>query len=350
MPDTALSAQITDWFMSTIAGSPLWAGLGLAAAGLLAIWLIWQLVRGLAGFLGLIRNKLASHRRRQTQGYTLGIAPLSGARGNAISKALTTALQAHISDFSFGAPVDVIQAPAPSTTKTLGQREVARKWLGKSASDLVAWGYRTSGKNAPYQLNILSCEGSLTPAEAKESQALLPADFHKSSDIVKKVGAYLIARALQPGLAVATAFKAEKLVPVADFLADAIAAPGSLPPQTQLLIETDYCAMGLHIGDDVHLERVVSLRRARLSADTQLNEQTRIEARIDLGRALLAISGKRFDPTRVREAMDHLKIAVDMLREHPTIRLASQTSAAVQQGQSMLQNRQRFSVTGGSSI
>ncbi len=350
MPGSAYTAQIIDWFNQTIAGSPLWAGIGLAAAGLVALYIIWILLKIVGRLFGAIRDNMASRRRRQTQGYTLGVAPLPSGRGRKISKALIQALQAHMSDFSFGAVVDVIRAPAPSVGNVMGQREVARKWLRTSSSDLIAWGYRERGKRAPFKINMLSCEGSLTPAEARSAQVQLPHDYHKASATVQKLGAYLVARSLQPGLAAATAFKAEKLVPVAKFLAEVLSNPGSLPVATIDMVEADYCAMGLHIGGIDHLQAVAALRRGRLAREDQQSIDTQIEARIDLGRALLAMSGHSFDPVRVREAMDHLKAAVDMLRDNPTIRLASQTSAAVQQGQAMLQNRQRFSVTGGSSI
>ncbi len=75
-----------------------------------------------------------------------------------------------------------------------------------------------------------------------------------------------------------------------------------------------------------------------------------MHARIDLGRALLGLAAINFDPVRVREAMDHLKIAVDMLKSDEVLQLAQITNQAVQQGQAMLANRKRFSVTGGSTI
>ena len=48
--------------------------------------------------------------------------------------------------------------------------------------------------------------------------------------------------------------------------------------------------------------------------------------------------------------MDHLKVAVERLKSDQVLRLAQATNQAVQQGQAMLANRKRFSVTGGSTI
>ena len=48
--------------------------------------------------------------------------------------------------------------------------------------------------------------------------------------------------------------------------------------------------------------------------------------------------------------MDQLQLAVERLKTDPIMRLAQATNQAVQQGQTMLANRQRFSVTGGSNV
>ena len=350
MPGDAYITQITNWFTQNVAGSQLWAAIGLAAVAAAGLAVAWVILRGLMRLIGSISSSISSRRRRQTQGYTIGVARFAGARGGKLAKALIQTLQDDMSEFSFGAQYEVIKAPAPIATQKQGLRDVARRWLGRASSDLIIWGYRGRGSSAPLHLSILSCEGSLTPAEAQETQVMLPGDFAKASDIVRKAGAYLVARALQPGLARATAFRAEKLEPVADVLAKCLANPGSLPDETISLLETDYCAMGLHIGTEDHLIHVAELRRARLASEQQLDTETQIAARIDLGRALLGMSAKAFDPARVREAMDHLKAAVELLKLNPTIQFANHTANAVQQGQALLQARQRFSVTGGGGV
>ncbi|MEL6860293.1 MAG: hypothetical protein AAGL11_00515, partial [Pseudomonadota bacterium] len=171
-----------------------------------------------------------------------------------------------------------------------------------------------------------------------------------SEATTSRVAAYLVARALQPGLADGTAFKADKLAPVADILLECLGEQEALPSRTALTLETDYASMALHIGGEAHLKRVAELRRKRLSSETQLVPSHAIQARIDLGRALLGLSEINFDPVRVREAMDHLKVAVDLLKADPVLRVAQATNRAVQQGQTMLGNRKRFSVTSGSTI
>ena len=156
---------------------------------------------------------------------------------------------------------------------------------------------------------------------------------------------------LQPGLSDGSAFKAEKLAPVADILVTCLQDRDALPARTQLTLETDYCSMALHLGGEQHLTRVTEMRRRRIASDENLQAAHEIQARIDLGRALLALSDINFDPVRIREAMDHLKIAVDRLKA-PILFCNSRRlpSQAVQQGQAMLSNRKRFSVTGGSTL
>ncbi|GAB5457864.1 MAG: hypothetical protein Hens3KO_08940 [Henriciella sp.] len=350
MPDLTFATPLIDLFNKFVAGSPIWAGIGLAATIVAAMVILWISLRLILGVFGSFAALLARRKRRQTPGYVLGVARFNGGRGKATTKALITTLKNDLNLFSFGAQFEVIEAPTPKATKRLGLRDVARGWLKKASGDLIVWGHRDSGPKAGFLIDILSCEGSLTPAEATQTRVQLPRDYAKSTPLVRRAGAYLVARALLPGLSRGTAFKPEKLLPVADFLAELLTEPGSLSEQTIGLLETDYCAMALHIGTDEHLHRIVTLRRQRLLAERPLETETLIAARIDLGSALLALAGQNFDPTQVREAMDHLKIAIDLLRENPTIQLAGQTSNAVQQGQAMLQARQRFSVTGGSGI
>lgn len=350
MPDLTFATPLIDWFNQFIAGSPVWSGIGLVAAIVIAVVLLWTILRILFRMTGSLSSVLARRKRRQSPGYVLGVAPFSGPRGAATAKALAKTLQEDFDQFSFGAQFEVIDAPAPVATKRFGLRDIARRWLKQASADLIIWGHRDSGPKAGFLVDILSCEGSLTPAEANQTRVQLPRDYAKTTPLVRRAGAYLIARALLPGLSRGTAFKPEKLAPVAEFLEELLADPEALSDQTIGLLESDYCAMALHLGTEQHLERIIKLRRKRLMADRPLETETLIATRIDLGRALLALSELRFDPTQVREAMDHLKVAIEQLRDNPTIKLAGETSNAVQQGQAMLQARQRFSVTGGSGL
>lgn len=343
-------SPLAEWFNTTISGSPLWSGIGLLAAviaGLIVTWLlILQLLRAVRG----LSEMMASRKRRSTQGFGIAVAPIIGPGGQRQSKAVHTALEAHLSLFTFGSPFEIVKAPRMRAKGAKGLRHAATRYLEKSSTDLVLWGSRPGGNTAPSNIDILSCSGSLAPADAHHFEGIFPRISFDNQDTTARVTAYLVARALQPGLADGSAFKAEKLAPVADILVTCLANASALPERTRLTLEHDYSSMALHLGGEAHLTRVAELRRKRLSAESHLAPAFEVQARIDLGRALLGLSSINFDPVRVREAMDHLKVAVEMLKADPVLQMAQATNQAVQQGQSMLANRKRFSVTGGSTI
>jgi hypothetical protein len=350
MPVSNLTTNISTWYQSVIAGSSIWSAIGFAAVALLVLFIMVLIVRALIRGTRAVLDMIGSRRRKSTQGYGIGISPINGSGGSKQTKALMAALEDHLADFMFGAPFEVLKAPKLRAKGAKGLRFTATDWLDKAATDLIVWGERAKSKANELEVEVLSCEGSLTPSEAVHSEGKMPIITDENKATNGPVAAYLIARTLQPGLGNATAFKAEKLAPVADMLFGCLERRETLPERTQLTIETDYCAMALHLGSQEHLLRVAELRRARLSGAGPIPYEIEVPARIDLGQALMGLSGKKFDPVRVREAMDHLKAAVDLLRMDPNLQLAAATSAAVQRGQAMLESRQRFSVTGGGNL
>lgn len=343
-------APIVAWFETTIAGSPIWSGIGLVAAICLALYVCWMIAkRGLRG-ISALQTMMASRKRQSTQGFGIAVAPIIGAKGGQQTKAILAALDAHLDKFVFGSPFEIVRAPRIRAQGAKGLRVAATTYLEKSSTNLVLWGLRPKGKNQPSRVEILSCSGSLAPSEAMHLEGYFPIITAENEATTSRVTAYLVARALQPGLADGSAFKAEKLAPVADILIECLQDQDVLPDRTRLTLETDYSSMALHIGGEAHLKQVADLRSQRLSDGETIPPSHEIQARIDLGRALLGLSNLNFDPVRVREAMDQLKIAVELLKTDPILQLAQATNLAVQQGQAMLANRKRFSVTGGSNL
>lgn len=343
-------APLIEWFETSIVGSPIWSGIGLAAVAVIGLLLtsgaLTLLGRGVRGLL----DTLASRKRRSTQGFGIAVAPIVGPGGSRQTKAVIAALEAHLGQFTFGSPFEIVKAPRIRTKGAKGLRSSAIRYLEKSSTDLVLWGTRETGKQQASELEILSCAGSLAPADALHFEGFFPFLTSQNQETTSRIVAYLVARALQPGLADGSAFKAEKLAPVADILVSCIEDPDAVQERTRRTLEHDYSSMALHIGGETHLKRVAELRRKRLSSGENLPASFEVHARVDLGRALLGLSAINFDPVRVREAMDHLKIAVEMLKADPILQIAQVTNQAVQQGQAMLANRKRFSVTGGSTI
>ncbi|MBO6689323.1 MAG: hypothetical protein JJ931_16575 [Henriciella sp.] len=343
-------APLINWFETSIVGSPLWSGLGLVAAALFGLFVLWTAFKLLARGIRSVSETLSSRKRRSTQGFGIAVAPIVGPGGGKQTKAVIAALQEHLGLFTFGSPFEIVKAPRIRTRGAKGLRASAVRYLERSSTDLVLWGARTSGKQTPSEVEILSCAGSLAPADAMHFEGFFPLLTPQNQDITFRVAAYLVARALQPGLSDGSAFKAEKLEPVADILVTCLENPDAIQERTRRTLEHDYSSMALNIGGETHLTRVAKLRRQSLSSEEKLPPSFEVHARIDLGRALLGLAAISFDPVRVREAMDHLKIAVDMLKSDEVLQLAQITNQAVQQGQAMLANRKRFSVTGGSTI
>ena len=343
-------SALIEWFNTTIAGSVIWSGIGFAAAALLALLAIYLFVKGIAALISVMIATLASRKRQSTQGFGIAIAPIVGASGARQTKAIIAALEQYLHLFTFGSPFEVVRAPRMRAKGAKGLRAAAITWLEKSSTDLVLWGHRERGKQKPSQVEVLSLGGSLPPSNAMHSEGLLPQIDKTNQETSSRVVAYLVARALQPGLSDGTAFRSEKLEPVAAILQGCLQDQETLPERTQLTLETDYCSMALALGTEDHLGRVIEYRRRRLAAEEALPPALEVQARIDLGRALLMQSQNNFDPVRVREAMDHLKLAIERLKHDPILQLAQATNQAVQQGQAMLSNRKRFSVTGGSTI
>lgn len=343
-------STLIEWFNTYVSGSMIWSGLGLATAVLVVLVLVYFLIKACTALVSTLLTALASRKRRSSQGFGIAIAPLIGSGGSKQTKAVIAALEEHLALFTFGSPFEIVPAPRIRAKGAKGLRASATNWLEKSSTDLILWGHRRRGKAAPSEVEVLSLGGSLKPNDAMHSEGLLPYIDKTQPEIASKAVAYLVARALQPGLADGSAFRAEKLAPVADILMTCLQDRETLPERTQLTLETDYCSMALALGGAEHLNRVIEFRRRRLAGEEPMLPAFEVQARIDLGRALLHQAQANFDPIRVREAMDHLKLAVERLKTDPILQLAQATNQAVQQGQAMLANRKRFSVTGGSTL
>lgn len=341
---------LMNWFDANISQSMIWSGIGFAAVIVVALALVYYLIKVLARLATTLSIAMASRKRRSTQGFGIAIAPIIGPKGGTQTKQIIAALEQHLALFTFGSPFEIVRAPRMRAKGATGLRAAATKWLEKSSTDLVLWGYRKRGKSEPISVEVLSLGGSLKPNDAMHSEGQLPKIDPSAPEKTARAVAYLIARALQPGLADGTAYRAEKLEPVAQILMECLQYADALPDRTQLTLEGDFCSMALALGTPDYLNRVVEFRRKRLAAEQSLPPALEVQARIDLGRALLHQAQAQFDPVRVREAMDHLKLAVERLKVDPILQLAQATNQAVMQGQNMLSNRKRFSVTGGSTL
>lgn len=89
-------APLINWFETSIVGSPLWSGLGLVAAALFGLFVLWTAFKLLARGIRSVSETLSSRKRRSTQGFGIAVAPIVGPGGGKQTKAVIAALQEHL--------------------------------------------------------------------------------------------------------------------------------------------------------------------------------------------------------------------------------------------------------------
>lgn len=348
MPATTMFEQVANWCAGFIQSHPALSVVSLIAIVILVLIALWQITRWIIRGGRAVSRAMLRQKRRDFHGFGIVVSTLSGPKGGAKTKDLIILLQKHLSAFSFGAPYEVTQTTPLRAKGVLGLREIAGRRIQSVSGNLISWG--KAEKKKPIQVDIMSRETDPETGFGRLETVVLPEDLDELNEVQERAVAYMYARVLQTGLADAAGYRKEKIKPIANLLSAALNDPGTLPGEMVAILEDDYCTMALHVGEIDDMEQIVKLRRARLLADGQLDRRTQIKARIDLGRALLGLSEHKHDPARIREAMDHLKQAVDLLRTHPAIKLATATSDAVRLGEKMLTAKKRFSVLGGSAL
>ena len=225
--------------------------------------------------------------------------------------------------------------------------------MATADADLFVWVSREGNGDRGLELHGLSRGGGLSPAEARLFTIALPGARKSQTDNVARLAAYLIAKQLQPALSDPQAFRVEKIRDLAGQLENVLGNP--LPVSSTLLseIEADFCAAGVRVAEELGelsaLDRVIAMRRGHLEAATITADTGRIiQAKLELGRALIVRAEKQFDQNLVKEAIGHLAQAVEGLRTDPTIQRAQTASDALFKAQTMIENRKRFSLNFGS--
>jgi hypothetical protein len=352
---------VTDWLTSAEA----WAGahvretqylaaLGVALGALLAAFLLWTMT-GL--FVRLVRRlsdamTARALRTDKTPGYRIVLARPEGRKRGATLKWLQSALTDHLSAFNFGAPFRIMRM---SMLKDgLAPRTIARarRRMAAADADLFVWGERRGRKEDGLVLHGLTRGGGLTAAEARLFTVSLPSREIAMEDQMPKIAAFLLAKKLQPGLGNPQAFRPEKIRLLADELSGMLDHDGPMPAAVRNEIEGDFCASAVHVaeeaGDLAGLDRVIALRREHLTEGAvQANPERAIQARMDIGRALLARAAKKYEPELVREAIGYLSQVVEALRADPSIMRAQAASDAMFKAQSLMETRKRFAVNFG---
>jgi hypothetical protein len=223
----------------------------------------------------------------------------------------------------------------------------------RSDADLFVWSSRQNKGERGLEVHGLSRGGGLTAADARLFSIALPSARKAQTEDAARVAAYLIAKHLQPALSDPQAFRAEKIRELAAELDSVLAQDLPVSQALRNEVEADFCSAGIRVAEEMGelgpLEKVIQMRRRHLEAASLSADTGRIiQAKLELGRALIVRAEKQFDQAVVKEAISHLAQAVEGLRSDPTIQRAQSASDALFKAQAMIESRKRFSLNFGS--
>lgn len=343
------------WLRTYVPGAEWLALFGAAVAVPGALYLIFRLLRGFGRIASALANgsRAARARASKTPGFRILLARPAGPGSGRIAHWLGGALTRHLPVFSFGAPFSLV--PMGPIRGGLGTASVAqaRRRMAAADADLFVWVSRQGKGERGLEVHGLSRGGGLTPADARLFTLALPGTRKAQTEDVARLAAYLIAKHLQPALSDPQAFRVEKMRDLAGELDSVLANDLPVSQVLRNEIEADFCAAGIRVAEELGelsaLDKVIALRRRHLEAATLTADTGRIiQAKLELGRALIVRAEKQFDQAVVKEAIGYLAQAVEGLRGDPTIQRAQSASDALFKAQAMIESRKRFALNFGS--
>ena len=356
MTDAALFTEIATWLDQHVLVSTGLAVFGAAASFAVAGLILIYLLKGLAALIGASdkSSNRAIRKAAQEPGYRVLIGDVDGPQGNSARDVIEKAFEEHCGSFSFGARFMLFRVASPGGRPEGEALARARKRLEKTGADMLVWGARIGEEVDGLRLFGVSRGGNLTPQQARPFSISLPGRHRQFVDVHARAVAYLLAKRLQPALSRPEAFREEKIAELGttlDEILDELSGEEviELPAEVHREIETDFSAITLHLSDRQPrmewLDKLIMRRRATLDTlKGQVEADAQIDARLDLGRALIKRAEISFDPVALREASVHLNSAIDALRQHDVIRRAQNASDALARAQSLVETRRRFAV------
>lgn len=356
MTDVALFSDIAAWLEQHVLVSTSLAVVGAAAIFAVAGLILIYLMRALSAIFG--SSDKASNRKirkaGQEPGYRILIGDVDGPQGHSARSMIEKAFTEHCGSFSFGAQFMLFRVASPGGRPEGEALVRARKRLERTGADMLIWGARLGDDEDGLRLFGISRGGNLTPQQARPFAIALPGRQRQYEDVHARAVAYLLAKRLQPALSRPEAFREEKIAELGatlDEILDGLAVEGVMPISEPVRreIETDFSAITLHLSDSQPrrewLEKLITRRRATLETlKGQIDTEAQIDARLDLGRALIKRAETTFDPVALREASVNLNAAIDALRQHDVIRKAQNATDALSRAQSLVETRRRFAV------
>jgi hypothetical protein len=355
MLETGWFRSAENWVEANVLGADEFANFGFAMALVLCAILAFLLVTAAGKLLTSLNNAagVRAFRKSRDPGYRVLVALPTGRGARRLGRWLNDALKSHLTEFNFGAPLRLGKTGAIDGGLDPKALARARKRLAAADADMLVWATRTGPGSDGFVIHGLSRGGGLRPDEARAFTIALPGRRNALQGQMPRVAAYLLAKQLQPALANPQAFRPEKMKLLASALDKMLLESDTASQAIQNELEADFCASAVHVaetnGDLDLLDRVIALRRVHLFEVNNTTDPALVsQARMDLGRALLARATKQYDQQAVQEAISHLSQVVDALRGDPAIQKAQTASDAMYKAQSLIETRKRFSLNFGS--
>ena len=356
MTNASLFSQLAAWLESHVLVSTVLIVIGGFTVLGLGVSVVVIAARALAPILGLssVASNGAIRRAGQMPGYRILVGEIQGMRGRQLADRIESALQAHMSDFSFGALFKLFRVAGIRGRPDGRTLDVARSKLKRTGADLVIWGEQTSEAADGLLVHGVSRAGAQgSGSEVSTFSLRLPGRLREYDDGLQRVIALVLAKRLQPALSRPEAFRVEKVEVLGTHLDGMLAAHEReeivLPDAIRYELEHDFTVITLHLSEtsprNEWLDRVIERRRAAIDGLKESPDpMVLVDARLDLGQALLLRTQASFDPVAVREATVHLNAVIAALRDHDIIRKVQRASDGLQKAQSMVETRRRFAV------
>ena len=332
----------------------LFAALGLfsivALSVIVLIWLVRLALRG--SHYVHVEASMRAMARDDTPGSKIMVASVGGRQGMSARAAILSALEHYLPEFNFGSPFYLGSCPVQIEATDFALSKTDHTHLvttfEKSGANLIIWGETRGGEKGT--ILCLSTPDMLDGDNPNGFFSVVlngsPSDWGETA---KLAIAYVAGRRLRPALGRPADFRADRLLPIATAMARLLEAEPVLTDQAQTQLEDDYAAGALHIGEQLKnsewLNKAADYRASALAKMNRAEDPVRwAQAKIDLGRAMTLQCEQKFEPARLQEAMNHIREAIDSTKSDSRMKLAEAGVAALQQAETMLANRRRFSI------
>jgi hypothetical protein len=323
--------------------SPLAVLLGLAGLVLVASVALIGLLRASARFVGAARRASAAAAIRLAKETKLVVLIAdSGGRAPRFARA---ALDEHFAAFTFDAPVDIrffpLRLPVPDGRDRQAHRRVvsaAQFWMRQCDADLVIWG-KWSAKGGRRRFFA----AAPTPDGELPSPVEIDINRRTSPELGRLALGFLAAGVLRPTLSRPYDFKADRLAPLAQRVAQAASEAFTLfGPKTARRIADDYANAAASLGDRLAerswLDQSLTIATQALEAmDRRTEPVPWARVRQTVARAHGALGEQTRDQKLLTQSRDGFRDALDALAGTDSLILAQGAARGLQRADAALE-------------